>query len=212
MSAPLSLPHPERVATTNAWAFLRALRPLQRPGPVSWACLVAAVAADPAAALAQFRALAGPGPDARADLLLWADLRPDDVILLAAVPAAAWQAAEVAALRSTTEDPLTAAATTGATVLVLPATRLETASFPRPARADLAALRTVILLGGPASPAARARALAWIKPDLLLLGRAGSRFWGNPLDPVLAAPAPIGPLFPAPRRSRGETARAAPPS
>ena len=42
MPAPLLIPHPERIATTNAWAFLRALTPLARPAPAGWATLAAA--------------------------------------------------------------------------------------------------------------------------------------------------------------------------
>ena len=199
MPTPLLIPHPERQATTNAWAFLRALTPLARPAPASWAALEAAVAADPEAAQARFAALAG--PEARADLLLWADFRPADVVLVAGTSAEPWDAAraEIARFATTESDPLAEAAACAASVLILPAAALETLATPRPRREALGVLRSLILIGGPASPAARARALAWIKPDLLLLARAGNRFWGNPLDPVLDAPPPIGPLFPLAR-------------
>ncbi|MGC8476273.1 MAG: hypothetical protein ACP5NP_07955 [Acetobacteraceae bacterium] len=202
MSAPLLIPNPERIAATNAWAFLRALTPLIRPPPASaptgWAGLAAAVAAAPMAARARFDSCAGPGPIARADLLLWADFRPADTVLIAGVPPEPWAAARanIARFEITTKDPLAAAAATAASVLILPAAALETLATPRPQRADLPALRSLILTGGPASPAARARALAWIKADLLLLARAGNRFWGSPLDPVLDVPPPISPLFP----------------
>ncbi len=198
MPTPLLILNPERIATTNAWAFLRALTPLTRPAPVGWAALAAIVAADPAAARARFDALAGPGPAARADLLLWADFRPADAVLVAGTRPDPWAAAraDIARFAATEADPLAEAAAFAASVLILPAATLERLAAPRPRRDALPALRSLILTGGPASPAARARALAWIKPDLLLLARAGNRFWGTPLDPVLDAPRAIGPLFP----------------
>ena len=143
MPAPLFAPNPERIATTNAWAFLRRLAPTaaaSTDGPAVWAALRAAIAADPPATAAAFATFAGcpaaparlalppdatlilhppaehavtatdrcsPPPDlpaplaaaalarvwdpvallaARAALLLHADLRPDDIVLLAGVP------------------------------------------------------------------------------------------------------------------------------
>ncbi len=256
----LFAPGPERIATTNAWAFLRHLAPTAAAitdGPAVWAALRAAIAADPPTTAAAFTAFAGcPAasarlilpPDAtlalhpqaeravtaadrriqtsdlaaplaaaplaaaplaaalartwdqahllaaRAALLLHADLRPDDIVLLAGVPVDAWLPAltDGTTLIVATTTParlLPLAAETGATVLAAPAGWIAEAAFPRPDRPHLAALRSVIALGGPMAPTARARVYAWVKSDVMLLAQAGDRWWGNPLSPVRARPA-----------------------
>ena len=255
MHPPLFAPGPERIATTNAWAFLRRLAPTapaSMDGPAVWAALRATIAADPPTTAAAFAAFAGcpavparlilppdatlalhpqaeravtaadrriqtsdlPAPlaaaplaaalartwdqahllAARAALLLHADLRPDDIVLLAGVPANAWLPAltdgtTLIVAATTPARLLPLAAETGATVLAAPAGWIAEAAFPRPDRPHLAALRSVIALGGPMAPAARARVYAWVKSDVMLLAQAGDRWWGNPLSPVRARPA-----------------------
>jgi len=196
----------ERRACTNAFAFLRCLTAAGPLAPLSWAALVEAVAADPAGARAVFRRLAAiPELPAqlfhlRAILLLHLDLRPDDIVLLAGLPAAPWQAAlpEGCRLVRATAPPADLAslvAETGASVLAAPPARLAAAAVRQPVRAELRGLRAVIAVGGPLTPAARADARAWLKPDLTVLAWAGRRFWGSPLDPEGAEPAPLPYLF-----------------
>jgi hypothetical protein len=127
-----------------------------------------------------------------AELLLHADLRPDDRVLVAG---AAWPWL-AALLEGTTvilaapDDLLAIAGQERATVLVAPPRLLSEAAFPRPGRrAALAPLRTVIAAGGPLSPEGRRRIYAWLKADVMLLARTGDTFWGNPLEPVWAQPA-----------------------
>jgi hypothetical protein len=155
------------------------------------ATLVAALARpwDPAHLLA-----------AQAALLLHADLRPDDIVLLAGLPPDAWLPAltnGTTLIVSTTTPAalLPLAAETGATVLAAPAGWITEAAFPRPDRLHLAGLRSVIALGSPMAPAERARVYAWIKPDVMLFAQAGDRWWGNPLSPVSARPVAERALF-----------------
>jgi hypothetical protein len=138
-----------------------------------------------------------------AELLLHADLRPDDGLL---VVGATWPWL-AALLEGTTvivaapADLLASAAEERATVLVAPAQMLGEAAFHRARRRpDLAALRTIIATGGPLSPEGRTRIYTWVKSDVLLLARSGDTFWGNPLEPVLARP-PATPAFLTPRPS-----------
>ena len=214
----LFAPGPERLATTNAWAFLHWLRHTGAAGPHGeadpvprWAALrhFAAAASDVrAAALAAFLRLdpADPHLLLLGGLALHADLRPDDRLLLAGAPpgAAPWCAArrlgtEVLLGGTGPGDLLAAAAAAGATVLVAPTSWLAEAAFPRVSRPDLSALRSVVALGGPMAPEARARVYAWIKADVMLLARAGATAWGNPLSPVLRRPPPEPALFEAAR-------------
>jgi len=147
----------------------------------------------------------GEPPTARirqfADLLLHADLRPDDTLLVAG-PARPWDAAPVAAVTYCAAAPaalLAATADSGASVLVAPAQALAEAAFQRPhRRPNLGRLRTIIATGGPLSPEGRRRIYTWVKADVLLLARTGDTFWGNPLEPVLARP-PATPAFLTPR-------------
>ena len=74
-------------------------------------------------------------------------------------------------------------------MLAVPAPWLESGSFQRRQRLDLRALRTIVTLGAPLSMEAAARVYAWVKADVVLLGRAGERVWGDPLGPVKAKPA-----------------------
>ncbi|MDE2580547.1 MAG: hypothetical protein KGL52_02840 [Rhodospirillales bacterium] len=247
-------PDRERLATTNAWAFLRRITPASEApgqiGPAGWESLRRAIAADPAGATRAFAAFAaipdaparlalprgapaalvllpreGPrqsfsgdalatrdaalppaiaaalarpwSPEAllaqRADLLLHADLRPDDVVLLAGLPAIGWLPAlgdgtRLIVAEGGPANLLGLAAATGATVLAAPAGWIAEAAFARRPRPDLAGLRIVLAEGGPMAPAARARVYAWIKADVMLLARAGARRWGNPLSPVVIQP------------------------
>jgi len=137
-----------------------------------------------------------------ADLLLHADLRADDRVLVANAAPWPWL---VGLLEGTTV--ILAAAVTAATlmavtaderatVLVAPAQTIAEAAFQRARhRPNLAPLRTIIATGGPMSPEGRTRIYTWIKSDLLLLARTGDTVWGNPLEPVYAHPAAMPGLF-----------------
>ena len=221
----LHVPHPEQIVTSNAWAFLHWLRATGRGELEGWERLIAWSAADPAGfsdALAAFAglplsslsALGGgegrgevgetPAP-ARAletvrqyaEVLLHADLRPDDRVLVAAGPPQPWRLA----LRYRTQVVLippppppallSITAEEQATVLVADAGVLANAAFQRAGRRpDLSALRCLIALGGPLAPEARTRIYTWLKSDVLLLARAGDRLWGSALDPVPVRPGP----------------------
>jgi hypothetical protein len=129
-----------------------------------------------------------------ADLLLHADIRPDDRLLVVGSATWPWLAAllegtTVILAAATPATLLATAADEAATVLVAPAQTLAEAAFQRARhRPNLARLRTIIATGGPLSPEGRTRIYTWIKSDLMLLGRTGDTFWGNPLEPVLARP------------------------
>jgi acetoacetyl-CoA synthetase len=130
-----------------------------------------------------------------AELLLHADLRSDDRLLVAAGPAWPWLAAllegtAIILAAATPASLLATAAEERASVLVAPAQTLAEAAFQRARhRPNLAALRTIIATGGPLSPEGRTRIYTWIKSDLMLLARSGDTFWGNPLEPIYARPA-----------------------
>lgn len=143
---------------------------------------------------------------ALADLLLYQDIRPDDRVLLAASPS--WPALAML-LEGTTvifyagrpDRLLATTAGEQATVFVAPASWMADLSFARTVpRPDLRALRSIVLTGGPLAPEARIRVSTWIKPNLMLLARAGDTIWGNPLEPVLAKPR-SGPALFAPLRA-----------
>ena len=131
-----------------------------------------------------------------AEVLLHADLRPDDRVLVAACPPWPW----LIALRHGTEIVLATspppalpaiAAEEAASVLVADARALSEAAFQKAGqRPDLSCLRCIIAMGGPLAPEARARIYTWLKSDVLLLARAGDRLWGSALDPVPARPGP----------------------
>jgi hypothetical protein len=135
-----------------------------------------------------------------AELLLHADIRPDDRLLVADGPTWPWLASllegtTVILAAPSADTLLTAAADEAATIVVAPARILADAAFQRARRRpDLARLRTIIASGGPLSPEGRTRIYTWIKPALMLLGRTGDTLWGNPLGPVLARP-PATPGF-----------------
>jgi len=130
-----------------------------------------------------------------AELLLHADLRPDDRLLVAGAAAWPWLAAllegtTVILAAATPATLLQTAAEEEASVLVAPAQWLADAAFRRSGpRPDLARLRTIVASGGKLSPEARSRVYTWIKSDLLLLARTGDTLWGNPLEPVTTSPA-----------------------
>ncbi|MBN9561863.1 MAG: hypothetical protein J0H14_14225 [Alphaproteobacteria bacterium] len=196
----LYTPSRERVITTNAWAFLRWIAAARGIRLADWAALQNWSVAEPAgfaSAVGKFARL----PDSfdatrlrqNADLLLHFDLRPDDTLLVA--NASDWSEAARYVTSVTTHDPcppgalLRVAAQTGVSVLAAPAAQLDGAAFRLPAgRLDLARLRLVIALGGPMPANARVRLYTWVKPDLMLLARAGDTVWGDPLSPVLRAP------------------------
>ena len=139
-----------------------------------------------------------------ADLLLHADLRPDDRLLVADTASWPWLAAllEGTTVILAAGSPATLLATVAderATVLVAPARTLAEAAFQRARhRPDLAGLRSIIATGGPLSPEGRTRIYTWIKSDLMLLARTGDTFWGNPLEPVYARPAATPGFFTPP--------------
>ncbi len=254
--ATLFVPQRERVATTNAWAFLHWLSITRGIKLARWPELPhfsAATPGDFADALASFAGLpeeplqlarhAGardalivrrgdisrivlsrdallthhselPNPIAApltrrwpksllirplAELLLFADLRPDDRVLVAGAAAWPWLAAltqGTTVILASPEPLLAAVAEEAATVLVTPATTVASAAFRRAGtRPDLGALRTIVATGGPLSPPERVRIYTWIKPDLMLLARSGDTVWGNPMEPVVARPKPAPALF-----------------
>ncbi len=132
-----------------------------------------------------------------AEVLLHADLRPDDRVLVAAGPPWPWllalrQGSELVLAPPPSPPALLAiAAEERATILVADATALPDAAFQRAGRRpDLSRLRCIIALGGPLAPEARTRIYTWLKSDVLLLARAGDRLWGSALDPVPARPGP----------------------
>lgn len=244
-------PDAERVATTNAWAFLHWLHTTAEASLSGWSELVRFSSAEPSAfraAITRFaqlppeptRLARHPGPQEAlalrpagggrltftrdqlategasltagiaaplsrtwhpgllvrpaAELLLHADLRPDDRVLLAGVPAWPWlvallEGSTLILAASGSAALLTTAAEEQATVLVAPAGTLASAAFQRSRqRPDLSALRSIVATGGPLSPEGRRRIYTWVKPNLMLLARSGDTFWGNPLEPVLARP------------------------
>jgi hypothetical protein len=128
-----------------------------------------------------------------ADLLLHADLRTDDRLLVVG-PSWPWLASlmdgtAIVFVAATPATLLATAAAERASVLVAPAQLLAESAFQRPRRRpDLDQLRTIIATGGPLSPEGRRRIYTWVKADLMLLARTGDTVWGNPLEPVLANP------------------------
>ncbi|MBV9118170.1 MAG: hypothetical protein JOY63_12490 [Acetobacteraceae bacterium] len=215
----LHAPHPEQVATSNAWAFLQWVRATGRGDVEGWEGLIAWSAADPAGfsdALAEFAGLplhslsAPRGGEGRgevgeprraleaarqhAEVLLHADLRPDDRVLVAAGPPWPWLLARryhTQVVLASSPPLLSRAAEEQASVLVADAGTLSDAAFQRAGRRpDLSRLRCVVALGGPLALEARARVYTWLKSDVLLLARAGDRLWGSPLDPVPSRPGP----------------------
>lgn len=193
-------PHRERLVTTNAWAFLHALRAAgDGPDLADWAALLEWAAANPSAARQAIRAFVGqpdlPAPAVAhlADLLLFLDVRPDDVLLVADAQPFPWQAAGESSVTLTRyagapAAVLEQAAVAKASVLAVPAPWLDSGSFQRRQRLDLRALRIIVTLGAPLSAEAAGRIYAWVKSDVVLLARAGDRVWGDPLGPVLAKP------------------------
>jgi len=192
-------PTQEKLVTTNAWAFLHALRTVRGIDLADWAALLEWAAAEPVAAIQAVRELFRL-PDVApaiiphlADLLLFLDLRPDDVVFVADDQPWPWQAISLAGatLRRHAGKPagvLEAAAEAGASIIAVPAPWLDVGSFQRRQRLDLRALRGILTLGGPLSAEAAGRIYAWVKPDIFLRGRAGDRVWGDPLGPVRAKP------------------------
>ena len=260
----LYVPHRERVATTNTWAFLHWLRierGINLPGWPELQHFSAASLTDFADALASFAglseepqrlarhagvrdalvfrhsdtsrlvlsrdALLSPSPDlpapiaaplARqwprallvrpfAELLLFADLRPDDRVLVAGTATWPWLAALALGTTVILAPPaslLAAAAQEAATALIAPGMALAGAALRQAGtRPDLGPLRTIVATGGPLSPPERVRIYTWIKSDLMLLARSGDTVWGNPMEPVLARPKPAAALCvrPSPRVS-----------
>ena len=192
-------PSRERQLTTNAWAFLHALRTIHAaeaedwPGLLEWAAIHPAVTRQAIRDFAHQPSLPVPELAHLADMLLFLDVRPDDVLLVADPQPWPWQAADTigATLHRYTGSPaniLDEAAAMRASILAVPAPWLESGSFQRRQRLDLRALRIIVTLGAPLSMEAAARAYAWVKSDAILLARAGDRVWGDPLGPVKAKP------------------------
>jgi len=127
-------------------------------------------------------------------LLLHADLRPDDRLLVACAPVWPWLAALLAGTTVILADPppdtvLAVTAEEHATVLVTPAAVLERAiSVCRHDRRPYANVRSIIATGGPPPPETVSRISAVVGPDLMVLARSDDTLWGSPLDPVFASP------------------------
>lgn len=193
MAEILWAPSAERRITTNLWAFLHWLRTTRGIALADWEALTRWSHTHPAAFNETLQAFAGPGDPAElAPRLLFLDLRPDDSVL-AVTP--------FAGLPATAPPPtpaalLPAAADHSATILIAPARLLAEATGPAPVRSDHTALRTLLAIGGPMSPPARARIYSNVKSDVLLLAAAGDRVWGDPLSPVLARPRAAPALVP----------------
>ena len=149
---------------------------------------------------------------AMADLLLHQDIRPDDRVLVAANPswpvlAALLEGATLIFYAGRPEKLLAAVAEERASILVAPASWLADLSFQRRVpRPDLRALRSIVITGGPLAPEARIRVYTWIKPNLMLLARAGDTIWGNPLEPVRVRPSSGPALFAPVRKSTHQAA------
>lgn len=193
--APAHGPAAERPVTTNLWAFLLWLAATRGVALTGWAALCGWAAAAPeafAAAMADFAGPAGAGLESRllAAWLLHADLRPGDRLLLAARLAAAEREGVSRFVTLHVEEAVEAAAlwqsvaAARASVLVLPSGLLDQAAMRQPDRADLSALRLILVLGGPPGAALRRRVGVWVRPDLVLVARRGRRCWGSPLDPA----------------------------
>ena len=128
-----------------------------------------------------------------ADLLLHADLRPDDRLLVSARPGHGsphcWRAPPSFSRPSLDAD-CWPPPPRSVPLFWLPPRRPR----PRPRSSAPATVRisptcaTIIATGGPLSPEGRRRVYTWVKSDLMLLARTGDTFWGNPLEPVLARP------------------------
>jgi len=193
----LFTPSAERLAATNGWAFLHWLRTVQGTDLADWPALLEWVSEKPAAARRAIRGFVGMEdlPEAMiphlAELLLFLDVRPDDRLLVADAQEWPWAALpHTGALMTRYAGPpatvLEAAVAAEATILAVPAPWLDTGSFQRRQRLDLRHLRTILTLGGPLSMEAAGRIYAWVKPNAMLLGRAGDRVWGDPIGPVRA--------------------------
>lgn len=195
----LYVPSRERAITTNAWAFLDWLGAVRDVRLADWATMLAWSIADPDAFGAAMAAFGGFRPDAgpteierAAVLLLLLDIRPDDRVLVAGAPelaAGAARHARVLAADGAPETLLAQAAAREATMVLAPAPELARALFRRPVgRHDLSALRAVVALGGPLPANERMRLYTSVKADVVLIGLAGTRAWGDPLSPVLLRP------------------------
>ena len=246
--APLYTPWPERVVTTNAWAFLHWLRLTKGVTLADWSALQRFSAMEPAqfaAIIAQFaqlpdgctklarhrgtqEALVCCGSDGTrhaiirdrlrsdaapelppemasllvrdwpasllvgplAELLLHADLRPDDRLLIAGSPVWPWLAALLAGTTLILADPSpnTLLATVGkeqASVLVAPSVVIAEAVFGSGNHQPLGPLRMIIATDGPAPPETLKR-IAVMAPDAMVLARSDDTLWGTPLEPVFA--------------------------
>ena len=127
-----------------------------------------------------------------AELLLHTDVRPDDRLLVngAAWPWLAALLEGATIILDEARDLLGSAEEERASVLVAPAHLIAGAAHMRPGRRhELPELRTIVATGGPLSPEGRRRIYTWVKADVMLLARSGDKFWGNPMEPVLARPA-----------------------
>lgn len=195
----LYTPTPERRLSTNGWAFLHALRTTQNIDLPDWPALLEWAAANPGLARQAIRAFANQPnrPTAEvahlADLLLFLDIRPADILLVADAQPWPWQATtEFGATLIRTTGPATTileqAASAQATILAVPAQWLDNVSYQRRQRLNLSHLRSIITLGGPLSAESAGRIYTWVKSDILLLARAGDRVWGDPLGPVTTKP------------------------
>ncbi len=216
IGAVLRTPHPEQVATTSLWAFVQWLRATGRADLDGWPAVVAWSANDRSAFTGAIAYFAGVDAEPRliraaAEVLLHADIRPDDVVLVATGTAWPWRIAAVQGTKIVLADAprpadlFPSAADARASVLIADATTLANAAFQRPGRRpDLSALRSIIATGGPLAPAARIRLYTWVKADLLLLARAGDSLWGSPLEPVRTDPgAPLSLFRPPSVRAPG---------
>lgn len=200
MNGPLYRPDPERLATSNAWAFLHWCRPdgvpPTWPGLLRWSAISPKAFGDSVKHFAAFGGTTGTNDTgALARTLLHADLRPDDKVLVTC-PWAHARPEGTIFIDVAGSAALVDIAAHRATVLVAEAASLGALTFRHPAaRPNLSCLRTVLAVGSPLAPETRARLYVWLKPDVLLLAQAGELLWGSPLDPVPLEPDPPARFF-----------------
>jgi hypothetical protein len=200
-------PAREAALASNAWAFLLWVNAMRGMTLDGWNGLQRFSATDPegfCAAIVDFAALGGqmtlpPSAGLRialagalANALLHDDIRPDDRVLVAAAPG--WpmfgDASPKASLSRYAGPPERLAAVAAgerASVVIAPAAWQQMVFGADAHTHDFAALRLVVLLGGPWSPDIRNRVHTGTPHGLQLRARDADTLWGNPLEAGLDA-------------------------